>query len=589
MKDRIINSYITKFVNDNKLDKKSSKESEIFEAFSTYYVVSKLMDGYFEYDDIDGMLVGDANDTGIDAIGIIINGEFFDSLDALKDFFNNNSNKYGEFTIKIVFIQAKKSSKFSSASIRSFGDGIVDILRSEPKLIQNAQIKEKWSMINEIIQHADLFKSIQGRAYYVTIGTYIEDKNLATAINNVKKSIKSENIFSEFTFLPVDNQKLQEYYRESNIKVKEDINFPNKVTLPEIKGIQQGWYGYLSEIEFLKLIEDENHDLRRSLFFDNVRDFIGDNTDANIDIDRTLKSNEPENMVILNNGITIIAQDVKLISTRLILKNYQIVNGCQTSYVIYNNRDIAKKDIFIPVKIIITTDKKISDKITVANNRQNAVKDEELLALTEFQRKLEEFFKTYDGEKRLYYERRANQYHDSNTVKVKIVSVLTSLRCYSSMFLGIPHIASRWIGRLYKNYSSSVFNEKNSLKAFYTSSFALYKYLFFVRNNVIDKTCRKFKYHILMMIRFYLIDINNIKKDKSKSEINKECEIINKVLWRKDECKNVMLKMVEIIKEVAKEDNKDITGSGLTSNKKFLDDIIKKVIEVKEQNNEGSL
>lgn len=589
MKDRIINSYITKFVNDNKLDKKSSKESEIFEAFSTYYVVSKLMDGYFEYDDIDGMLVGDANDTGIDAIGIIINGEFFDSLDVLKDFFSNNINKYGEFTVKIVFIQAKKSPKFSSASIRSFGDGIVDILRSEPKLIQNAQIKEKWSMINEIIQHADLFKSIQGRAYYVTTGDYIEDKNLATAINNVKKSIKGENIFSEFTFLPVDNQKLQKYYRESNIKVKEDINFPNKVTLPEIKGIQQGWYGYLSETEFLKLIEDENHDLRRSLFFDNVRDFIGDNTDANIDIDRTLKSNEPENMVILNNGITIIAQDVKLISTRLILKNYQIVNGCQTSYVIYNNRDIAKKDIYIPVKIIITTDKKISDKITVANNRQNAVKDEELLALTEFQRRLEEFFKTYDGEKRLYYERRSNQYHDSNTVKVKIVSVLTSLRCYSSMFLGIPHIASRWIGRLYKKYSSSVFNEKNSLKAFYTSSFALYKYLFFVRNNVIDKTCRKFKYHILMMMRFYLIDINNIRKDKSMSEIDKECDIINKVLWSKGECKNVMLKMVEIIKEVAKEENKDITGSGLTSNKKFLDDIMKKVIEVKKQNNEGDL
>ena len=128
MKDRIINSYITKFVNDNKLDKKSSKESEIFEAFSTYYVVSKLMDGYFEYDDIDGMLVGDANDTGIDAIGIIINGEFFDSLDVLKDFFSNNINKYGEFTVKIVFIQAKKSPKFSSASIRSFLDFIVYIL-----------------------------------------------------------------------------------------------------------------------------------------------------------------------------------------------------------------------------------------------------------------------------------------------------------------------------------------------------------------------------------------------------------------------------------------------------------------------------
>lgn len=47
---------------------------------------------------------------------------------------------------------------------------------------------------------------------------------------------------------------------------------------------------------------------------------------------------------LLNNGITIIADQVHIISTEASLINYQIVNGCQTSNVIFESlKDISEK------------------------------------------------------------------------------------------------------------------------------------------------------------------------------------------------------------------------------------------------------
>lgn len=570
---RIIESNMQDFAKKNELS--TENIDVLFEEFSTYYTVSKIMDGDFNYSDIDDMHTGGRDDTGIDAIGIIINGEFINNLQSLDDIFanvNKSNNKiHKNSDLLIIFIQSKTSSKFKSTEIRNFGDGIVDILKKTPKLRQNNDIKEKWKMINKLIDKASYFNAIRGRAYYVTTGNWnSKDKNLNAVIETIETDVKSLNIFSSFSFKPIDSPTLQNYYRDSDIKVSKDIEFPDRIVLPKVEGVQEGWYGFINGIEFLKLIEDENKDLRRSLFYDNVRDFIGLDTEANNGIAKTLQSEHPENMIILNNGITIIAEEAKTVRNTLTLKNYQIVNGCQTSYVIYKNRSCITDRINIPVKIVVTPDSRISTNITIANNSQNAVKNEELLALTQIQKNLEEYFKTFKKDKRLFYERRANQYNENAEVeKVRIVNISTSLRAYSSMFLGLPHLASRWIGKLFENYSTKVFNDRNSLIAFYTSSFALYRYLFFIRNHIFERKYAKFKYFILFMIRLYLT--SNSENERSKKETTEECNLINQVIWNKSNCKLVMQNLIGIIQSIAGD---NITSNQLTSNKKFLKSLI---------------
>lgn len=58
---------------------------------------------------------------------------------------------------------------------------------------------------------------------------------------------------------------------------------------------------------------------------------------------------------MLNNGITIIAENVQITGTTAVLTDYQIVNGCQTSHVLYENRNLdGIEELLIPIKVIGT-------------------------------------------------------------------------------------------------------------------------------------------------------------------------------------------------------------------------------------------
>jgi AIPR protein len=61
----------------------------------------------------------------------------------------------------------------------------------------------------------------------------------------------------------------------------------------------------------------------------------------------------------------------------------------------------------VPVRIIVSDDDDIKNKIIKATNRQTPVKNEELIALTDFQKSLEQYFVAQPEESRLYYERRS--------------------------------------------------------------------------------------------------------------------------------------------------------------------------------------
>lgn len=578
MKDRIITSLMSNFFKKNELS--IQDESSAFEEFSTYYVISKIMDGDFTYDNIDEMQIGSGDDGGIDAIGILINGDFFDNIQSLKDMLETpNKNN---LTVQIIFVQSKTSNKFQASEMRVFGDGIVDCLREKPQLRQSSRLEEKWLMISEIISHASQFKTINGRAYYVSLGKWTGlDSTLNATISNVIDTVKAQNVFHNFEFKPVDSLQLQNYVTDSETKVSTTIEFPEKTDLPEVPDIEQGWYGYMQLTQFLKLIVDENDDLRRSLFYDNVRDFQGD-TPANLGITDTLNSEHPQNMAILNNGITILADSATQIRKSITLNNYQIVNGCQTSYVIYNNRNLDNNNVYLPVKIIVTPNEDISTRITIANNRQTAVKDEDLLALTEVQKELENFFNTFENKKqKLHYERRSNQYNDQpNIEKVRIVPISLSLRAYCSMFMYKPHVASRWYGKLYSDYSATVFDGTKENMTFYTAAFTVYKYNFFIRNRMFERKYSKFKYFILLMIRVYLTGNKDIPTS-NKSALN-DCNKINAVLWDDDKCKNLMQDMVDIISNAAGE---EINSNSLTSSKAFLDILLEDVLTLRKSRN----
>lgn len=127
---------------------------------------------------------------------------------------------------------------------------------------------------------------------------------------------------------------------------------------------------------------------KNGLFAENLRYRLKQYNKDALEIDRKIQetlANHPERMFIQNNGITLICENIVEVGgdiesskiTKITLQKPQIVNGCQTSWAIYDfieqnaNQDVPNG--FLLAKIIQTKDPNLAQLITSSSNRQNAI------------------------------------------------------------------------------------------------------------------------------------------------------------------------------------------------------------------------
>ena len=204
--------------------------------------------------------------------------------------------------------------------------------------------------------------------------------------------------------------------------------------------------------------------------------------------------------------MTIVTTSLNNTGDTFTIKDYQIVNGCQTSNVIYNNRASENiNNIYIPVKIIATENEDVKNQITFATNSQTQIKKEQLASVTQFQRHLEQYYNSFKGDKKLYYERRSKQYNrDASIVKTKIITIPYQIKAFSSMFLENPHLVTSYFGSIVKklnNQESIIFNEDHSYAPYYLSGLAFYKLESYFRRRLIYSKYKKVRYHLILMYR----------------------------------------------------------------------------------------
>jgi hypothetical protein len=364
--------------------------------------------------------------------------------------------------------------------------------------------------------------------YYVTTGKWQQDQKLEARIEHEREALLELNIFSDVMFVPIDARALQRLYNSAKNRLTKSITFTGKVTLPSLPGVQESYLGFLPADEYLKLITDDAGNIVRGLFYDNVRDFQGDNP-VNQEIDDTLKSPTRQLFVLLNNGVTIVADSISKTGDTFTIEDYQIVNGCQTSHVLFNNASALSGAVQIPVKLIVSQDGGVKNRIIKATNRQTPVKTEDLTALTDFQKALEDYYNAITGDGRLYYERRSQQYRAATGIeKIRIVSVSNQIRSFASMFLGLAHQASRYYGTLLKSIETKIFVASHPPVAYYVSALALYRFEYLIRKKVIDAKFRPFKYHVLSIFRMQVGGV--AMPPMSTNKFEKYCQDLVRVL-----------------------------------------------------------
>ena len=565
--DKIVRSYMEDFLKSNEIEEKD--EHKQFEMFATYCTTAQQ---YPEQFDVSDLITGAGNDWGIDGIAIIANGTLINAKEEIDDLIELNK-KISD--LSFIFIQAKTSAKFSSGEIGTFGDGVLNFFENESDLPINQFVKEKIE-ISDYIFKKSIHLKIKPKCYlyYVTTGKWVEDCNCISRKKKVVKDLVGQNIFSDVKFIPVDADLIQKFYRNTIDVVEKEINFENKILLPDIDKVKQSYLGYLDCSEYLKLIVDDNGELQKSVFYDNVRDYQGENS-VNLEIAESV-NNESEKFVLLNNGVTIICKQLTSVRNKFTLTGYQIVNGCQTSHVLYYNRIKNESMLQIPVKIIETEDEETVNRIIKATNRQTEVTDEQLMALNEFHRKLEAYYNTYTGNKKLYYERRSKQYNAvTNIEKVRIVSISTQIKAVAAMFFDNPHLASRYYGKLIKSING-MFLLEHKMIPYYTCTYLLYRLEYLFRNKMLPAQYRKYRFHILMWMKY----------DFGKGKIpalnaNKIEDLCERIL----QCANDTKELTEEVNKIMRIIDKyvtDLNNQELTKSASLVDELKKAVIETQE-------
>lgn len=517
--DRITKSFLEEFCKINELA--NIKESKQYEYFSNYCAITKEY-GNSSFD-LDDMTTGEATQ-GIDGIGIIVNNKLVNEVEEIKDLIEINK----VLNVKFVLIQSKTSSSFSNPDILNFFAWTESFFLGEKEAFSSEEMK-KFLELKEFIYDTENCKYMSKanpilEMYYTTTGNWVNDKNLQIIVENNKNKLKSCNLFSKIDFTPVGASEIQDLYRKTKEKSFATFDFGKRVTIPTDGKIKEGYYGIISFEEYRKIIIDDKDNMK-NVFEDNIRDFLGEDNDVNESMNETLNDvNSIMKFGLLNNGITIVTEDISVTGDCVSVTNYQIVNGCQTSHILYQNRELPEiNKVYIPIRIIATDDDEIKNEITTATNNQTAIKKEQLAALSDYQRNLEQYYNTYpDNGFKLYYERRTNQYNQMPVPKNKIVSISTQIKAFSSMFLDMPHAVTGFYGTVVRKSEGEIFKRTDKFIMYYASALTLYKLEYYFKNGTLDSKYRRAKNHILML--FKLVVFNNEIPNFNSAEMERKCQ-----------------------------------------------------------------
>jgi len=540
--DRITKSLLDEFAAEHGVAR--MPEDKQFEHFAAYLTISRHHGDAFETSDV---ATGAGADTGIDAVAIVINGTLVTDAEMVEELAKTN----GFLEVTFVFVQAERSSSFESAKIGQFGFGVVDFFADQPRLPRNTTVEAASEVMAKVYASVSRFKrgNPACRLYYVTTGKWTEDRNLEVRRKAVVDDLINLRIFRDVEFIPVDADRIQKLYNQMRNAISREFTFADKTVVPELPGIKEAYLGIIPAKEFIPLIEDDGGEMLRSIFYDNVRDWQDYNA-VNDGIRATLQSAAARSrFVLMNNGITIITKKLLPTGNKFTIEDYQIVNGCQTSHVLWKNREFIDDSVMIPLRLIATEDEEVIGAIIKATNQQTEVKQEQLLAFSDFQKKLEAYFLSFELGRRLYYERRSRQFANVNVEKTRIVTPASLIRAYASMFLDEPHRTTRNYKTLLDKIGDSIFGSDHRLHAYYAAAVAHYRLEYLFRNQFLDAKYKPARYHILLALRIMAVPQKPAKPNSH--EMDRYADKLLTILWDTTAAETAFRGAAEVVDQVA--------------------------------------
>lgn len=581
IEDPTLKMHFSGFIKEKELKFTSGKKDltgSNFEKFVGFCVAKKYTD--YANIQITDYHTGGGNDGGCDGILLIANGELISDIRSARDLVDDEG--VNNLDIECVFIQAKLTNKIPADSIK-------DIIEFSEKFLSGNFLEN----INEKVRNIREVYSILSSVAYPKINVVVvysssdksasskksvkDARNKVDGIKYAEASLKRAVTVQKFDIDYIGCEELNSIYNDFINGIEANFN-PKGISQIDYSngkyGIDSVYSGYISLVEYMKVISDlkdpkslEPVSIRREIFYENVRGFLGSSRGINKSILKSLENEEGRALFFAcNNGVTIVAKkcsDISSSSNKATIGQYQIVNGCQTSNILceYYQQLIAKaselteakhqdkknnesaineaaengdtaamrklmneeqeikrkydeefkkitdipKIIHVPIRIIVTQNDEVTDKIVSSTNNQNPVVALDLESRNQFHRKLESHFDYNFSQGKLFYERRRNQYASQKSANKKnVISVDIMLKSAASLHLNMAAEAARSKSKLLPTFQSDqrkLFDDSHNYIAYYMAAYLYSKINSYFFDHIPQHPYDKFKFHILPVFR----------------------------------------------------------------------------------------
>jgi hypothetical protein len=430
-------------------------------AFWEFFTAEQILRDYsFDPDDIESGIVGQeynkkmsGTDGGIDSVYLVANGKLIRDIEQAKALAEHK----GRIQLDVIIIQSKKEKGFDIATLirlNNTSESIFDIGK------QTKDFSETYNapLLDVINRFREAHTATLPLEVKISFRYFIACSGDVSKIDgNIKGKAKELEDKAKKTLSTIDDCRVTFLGARDLISIYRQ---PKKSTfvlkcLDSINDSKGGYVAIVRLDDFFSMIAEDGQ-IREHLFESNVRDYEGDVV-VNKQIRETLQHpNKDIDFWWLNNGITIIAQEIKGDSKQLALFDPQIVNGLQTSQVVFDCLSNPPLSTHPPrhivIRIIASKNAEIQDKIVRATNSQTKIPAQYLWASSSRQRDIEETFRA-NG---FHYDRRKNSWRKSGKALESIVGPTELAQSVASIILKEPDHARARPSR----YSKPPFQKK---------------------------------------------------------------------------------------------------------------------------------
>ena len=532
--------------------------SKAFEHLANYITVTKFHpEAFCDKGDFEQLIVDEKGLFGIDGIAFVVNGNLVTSKDDIADY---AKSKY--LDVQILIMQAKIEEKCDTGDLLKTISATKSFLGDHSLLTERTpQLINAFEIYDELFKYAKYFNTTSPQCYinFVTAARSWDKTLVASIVTAAEREIMS--VYPEIKLAKISvlgSDYVIDTYSELENSIDIQINFKNYLSFDKINEVEQSYLGYLPGDEYLKIIVDKHGDIRTRVFYENVRDYQGESNPVNKEIAHTLNSAAlRDKFVLLNNGITIVTKHFKSLGSNMFeLREFQVVNGCQTSHEIYAARSNAS-DILVPVKIIHTTDSDVISMIVKSTNRQTPVPTEAFVALESYHKHLQQLFEEYskDIPLEVFYERRSGELalKRGSDNCYEVATLHSIIRSATSVYFQESYIVyNNNPANILKNRYNKLFQEDQPYEIYYLSYylFANFLELSNVNRAVFNGFAYKLRFYIIMVARCILANKASCGALSSKEVKTEVKQIVDTCRDHQDKVKNALTEAKKIVCDV---------------------------------------